>query len=163
MRHLLLVSAIALAACGQTAEERTADDARAVAEVRANQVPPPEQLQPEPILYPDIEENDLFGAGCSFVPAGGGLGAIAIAQEDKGYMKRDGEVLTFASDKGSAKQPLNSYRKYDGKLYGFTLDLATDTGEQEGGEIVNRPANLTVRDGRGRTVYEAPGTAQCNS
>ncbi len=163
MRHLLLASVFLLAGCGPTPEEQAAQDAQAVAEVRANQVPPPERVEPEPILYPDIEEHELFGAGCNFVPEGGGLGAIAIAQEDRGYMKRGGEVLTFAADKGSARQPLGSYRKYDGRLFGFTLELTGDAGEQEGIETVNIPANLTVRDGRGRTVFAAPGIAQCGS
>ena len=163
MRKLILMASAAVAACGPTPEDQSAADARAVAEVRANQTPPPEQLTPQPILYPDIEKNDLFGAGCNFVPEGGGLGAIALAQTDRGYMKRGGQVLTFAADKGSDRQPLGSWRKYDGKLYGFTLDLKSDTGKQEALETVNFPAHLTVRDGKGRTVYEANGTAQCGS
>jgi len=163
MRLLLVLSLMGLAACGPSPEEDAAQRARDVAEVRANQAPPPEQLMPEPILYPDIEENNLFGAGCNFVPEGGGMGAIALAQAGEGYMKRNGAVLTFAADKGSAQQPLGSWRKYDGKEYGFILDLDSEMGEQDGMETVNFPARLTVRDGRGDTVYESAGTAQCGS
>ena len=163
MRTSCLAALVILSACGPTAEEQSAADARAVAEVRANQAPPPEQLAPQPILYPDIEKNNLFGAGCNFVPEGGGIGAIALAQAEQGYMKRGGQMLTFAADKGSARQPLGSFRKYDGKLYGFTLDLSDKAGEQDGIETVNFPAHLTVRDGKGQTVYEAEGTAQCGS
>ena len=163
MRPVILLSIVMLTACGPSGQEEAAQNAQDVAEVRANQAPPPEQLQPQPILYPDIEENDLFGAGCNFAPQGGGMGAIAMAKEDVGYMKRNGQILTFASDKGSARQPLNSYRKYDGRNYGFTLELLSDEGEQDGIETVNFPARLIVRDGKNAVVYEAEGTAQCGS
>ena len=163
MRKPLILVALALSSCGPSAEEQARQDAADVAEVRANQIPPPEQLSPEPILYPDIEQNDLFGAGCNFVAEGGGMGAIALAKPDVGYMKRSGKLLTFAADKGSAQQPLGSWRKYDGKKYGFILDLESKTGEQAGIETVNFPARLTVRDGRGQKVYESVGTAQCGS
>ena len=157
MRVLLLCPVLLLAAaCGPTPEEKAAENARDVAAVLANQAPPPEVLKPEAITYPDIEKNDLFGAGCNFVPQGGGIGAIALAQSEKGYMKRGGEVLTFAADKGSARQPLNSYRKYSGRNYAFTLDVKTDSAakpKDAGAEVVDYPATLTVVDGKGRTLY----------
>ena len=163
MRLVLVLFLTGLAACSSSSEEDAAQRARDVAEVRANQTPPPEQLAPEPILYPDIEQNDLFGAGCNFVAEGAGMGAIALAQRDEGYMKRSGKILTFAADKGSTQQPLGSWRKYDGKEYGFVLDLENGSEEQAGIETVNVPARLTVRDGRGQTVFESRGTAQCGS
>ena len=166
MRLALLFSLVAIAACGPTPEQQAEEDARDVAAVIANQDPPPEVLQPEPINYPDIEKHDLFGAGCNFAPQGGGLGAIALAQAEKGYMKRGGELLTFAADKGSAEQPLNSYRKYTGLGYAFTLDIDQARSETPGGpdtEVTNYPARLTVVDGKGRTVYEAAGIAQCGA
>ena len=68
-----LLLALGLAACADepTEEERAA----AVAEVEAHQTPPPEQLEPGAIRYREIEEYDLYGAGCSFAPAGGGVAA----------------------------------------------------------------------------------------
>ncbi len=163
---LPMVVPIALGACGPTPVEQAAQDARDVAAVIANQEPPPEVLEPQPITYPDIERNDLFGAGCNFVAEGGGIGAIALAQAEEGYMKRGGEVLTFAADKGSAQQPLNSYRRYTGREYAFTLDIETEqaaAAKEADTEVVNYPARLTVIDGRDRTVYEASGIAQCGS
>ena len=70
-----LLLALGLAACADepTEEERAA----AVAEVEAHQTPPPEQLEPGAIRYREIEEYDLYGAGCSFAPAGGGVAAVA--------------------------------------------------------------------------------------
>ena len=75
-----LLLALGLAACADepTEEERAA----AVAEVEAHQTPPPEQLEPGAIRYREIEEYDLYGAGCSFAPAGGGVAAVALAKLD---------------------------------------------------------------------------------
>ena len=164
MRWIILVAALGIAGCDtKTAEEQAADDARDVAIVRANQEPPPEELEPQAILYPDIEEHDLFGAGCSFVPEGGGLGAIAIAMENEGYMKRGEAILKFAADLGSAELPYLARRKYDGLDYSFTLDLEDNDGEKSGMETVDYPARLAVKDGQDRVIYESDGMAQCGA
>ena len=165
MRLALPLLALALAACADepTPQQKAASDAADVAEVEANQEAPPEAMVPEPILYPDIEKYGLFGAGCNFLPEGAGLGAVALAQIDKGYMKRDGEVLTFAADKGSAQNPLMSWTKYDGKDYSMTLELSGGEGEQSGMETVDFDAELIVRDGKDRVVYQSEGIAQCGS
>lgn len=154
-----------LVGCGaeQTPAEKAAADAKAVAEVEANQAPPPEPFGPEPIRYPDIERNQLYGAGCSFAPDGGGLGALAMATVDEGYMKRDGEILRFAADKGSARNPLGSWRKYDGRRFSFTLELAPGAGKPSGMETTDFKADLTVRDGKQNVVYSAKGIAQCGA
>ncbi len=165
MRLAIPLLALLLAACADepTPQQKAAADAADVAEVEANQEAPPEAMAPEAIAYPDIEKYGLFGAGCNFLPEGAGLGAVALAQPDKGYMKRDGEVLTFAADKGSAQNPLKSWTKYDGKDYSFTLELADDDGRQSGMETVDFDAELVVRDGKDRVVYQSEGMAQCGS
>ncbi len=156
---------LVLAGCGdeRSAEERAAADARAVAEVEASQVPPPQAFSPQPILYPDIEKHRLYGAGCSFAPEGGGLGAVALAMADQGFMKRDGALMRFAADKGSAELPYLARSEYDGKVYSFTLDLDRESGERSGMETSDFDAALTVRDAKGRVVYDAPGIAQCGA
>lgn len=161
MRGAVLISMIFLAACSNepTEEERAA----AVAEVEANQEPPVEQLQPKPILYPDIEANDLYGAGCSFAPEGGGLGAIALAMADEGYMKRGEDVLRFAADKGSAELPYLARSKYVGSEYTFTLELDENSAERSGIETTDYPGALTVRDEQDRIVYRASGLVQCGA
>ena len=165
MRLALSFLALALAACADepSPEEKAAADAAAVAEVEANQEAPPEAMVPQPILYPDVEKYGLFGAGCNFLPQGAGMGAVALAQADKGYMKRDGEVLTFAADKGSPNNPLGSWTKYDGKDYSFTLELEPGEGEQTGMETVDFDGELVVRDGKDRVIYQSAGIAQCGS
>jgi hypothetical protein len=161
MRIAVLVVAVALAGCSKqpTEEERKA----AVAEVKSVQEAPPEDFGPQASLYPDIEKNDLYGAGCSFVPEGGGMGAVALAMADEGYMKRDGEIVRFAVDKGSKELPYLAHSQYDGKKYAFELVLKQTDGQAVGEETVNYAAALTVTDSKERVVYRADGTAQCGA
>ena len=161
MRLLLPVALLALAACSSEPDE--AERQAAVAEVEANQEAPVEILEPKPILYPDIEKYELYGAGCSFAPDGGGLGAVALAMADEGYMKRDEELLRFAADKGSDELPYLARRKYDGTDYSFTLDLDRDSGAISGEETSDYSGTLTVKDGKDRIVYQSTGIAQCGA
>ena len=76
MRCLAIVGVLALAACGrqhspQDQAVRDARDVAAVEEVNRNAIKP---LEPQPILYPDIEKSQLHGTGCAFA-AGDGLGS----------------------------------------------------------------------------------------
>lgn len=164
MRWIALALPFALLACDNPspAEEEAARQ-QAVDEVNANQKPPPEELVLDPIRYPDIEKHDLFGAGCSFVPDGGGLGAVAIGMADKGYMIRKGELLVLAADMGSAELPYLARRKYDGREYSFTLDLDEAGGEQSGYETTDYRGTLTVVDGEGNVLYRAQGLTQCGA
>ena len=164
MRWLVLGLAIAAAGCDtKTPEEVAAENARAVAEVEAHQKPPPEQIVPDKIGYREIEKFDLFGAGCNFAPDGGGLGAVAIAQSDRGYMVVDRELVRFAADKGSPELPYLARRKYDGMKHSFTLDLDPKSGEQSGMETTDYRGRLTVRDGQDNIVYDARGMVQCGA
>lgn len=166
MRHLVLVAALALAACGDgevTPEEQARIDDAKIAAVKAAQIIPPTPLSPDKILYPDIEQNNLYGAGCAFVPEGGGLGAIALTQADVGYMKIDDKIERFAADKGSATAPVGTFAKYDAGAYSLRLDLADEKGKRSGMETTDFNARLTVRNERDQIVYEAAGLAQCGS
>ncbi|TMM49848.1 hypothetical protein [Qipengyuania marisflavi] len=165
MRLAFAVLTLSLAACADEPDprEKAAADAAAVAEVKANQEAPPENLVPEAIVYADIEKAGLFGAGCNFVAAGAGTDAIVLAQADMGYMKRSDEIVAFAPDKGSANNPVGSWRKYDGKDNSLVLEINQQNGRQSGMETVDFAAELTVRDGKDRVVYHADGTAQCGA
>ncbi len=161
MRYAIAVVLLAFSGCSD--ETTQADRQLAVAEVEANQEPPVEVLTPLPIRYPHIEANDLYGAGCSFVPQGGGLGAIALAQANEGYMKRGEEILRFAADKGSRELPYMARRKYDGRDYSFTLELDESERERSGIETTDYPGILTVTDEKDRVVYRASGLVQCGA
>ena len=165
MRWLLIAPLALLAACddGPTAAEQQAQDERDVAAVEAAQTPPPLAINPQKILYSDIERANLFGAGCSFAPDGGGMGAIVLAKGEAGYMKLDGEIVRFAPDTGSVQLPLDAWSKYTGKENSFRLVLDEGDGEQSGMETVAFGAELTVRDERDQVVYQKRGVAQCGS
>lgn len=164
MRWIALALPLALLACDEPSPtEEEAERQQAVAEVKANQKPPPEELVLDPIRYPEIEKYDLFGAGCSFVPDGGGLGAVAIGMADKGYMIRKGELMVFAADMGSAELPYLARRKYDGREFSFSLDLDEAEGTQSGYETTDYRGTLTVRDGTNAVVYKANGLTQCGA
>lgn len=164
MRWVVLGLAIVAAGCDEpTPEEIAAENARAVAEVKANQKPPPEQIVPDKIGYREIEKFNLYGAGCNFAPDGGGMGAVAIAQGERGYMVYQGELMRFAADKGSPELPYQARRKYDGTKHSFTLDLDQKSGEQSGMETTDYRGTLAVRDGSDNVVYEAKGIVQCGA
>ena len=164
MRWITAGATLALAACGgmTPAEEEAAREA-AVAEVEANQKPPPEMLELDPIRFADIEKFDLFGAGCNFSPDGDASAPVALAQADAGYLIRRGELHKLASDKGSAEMPYMSHRKYDGLEYSFTLDFDEAKGRQSGYETMDYDGTLTVRDGSDNVLYTAEGLVQCGA
>ena len=161
MRVSIILLALTLTACSneQNEEERAA----AVAEVEANRVPPPEELQLEPIRYREIEKNELYGTGCSFAPDGGGMSAVALAMAETGHFLRGDKLITLAADKGSPELPYLARRKYDGAAYSMTLDLDEAEGEQSGEETSDYPATLTIRDASEQVVYHKSGIAQCGA
>lgn len=161
MRKALLLSLVILGACSD--EPTEAERQAAVAEVVQAQEAPPLAFGPQAIGYPDIEKNNLYGAGCSFVPDGGGLGAVALAMAEEGYMKRDGEIMRFAADKGSKELPYLAHGQYDGRDFAFSLTLRDVEGKEAGEEAINYPATLAVTDSKERVVYQAEGIAQCGA
>ena len=156
-RALTLVAVLAACSSEPTEEERAA----AVAEVEANQTPPAQPLELGAIRYREIEKHELYGAGCSFAPAGGGLAAVALVMPDTGHIIVDGEMLTLAADKGSAELPYLARSKYDGTAHSMELDLDQDAGEEVGAEVSDYPATLTIRNARDQIVYNQSGIAQC--
>ena len=165
MRWIALGMVALLAACGPSPREKAEADKRAVAEVKANQEPPPEILVPEPITFADVEKADLFGAGCNFLPRSldkGGI-ALVIAQADEAYFKRDGEIVRLASDAGSKELPYLAHAKYDGLTHSISLELDEEGGKQSGDETIDYPSTLTIRDAQGRPVFTENGTTQCGA
>ena len=161
MRVSIVLLALTLMACSNEPNEE--ERAAAVAEVEANRVPPPEELQLEPIRYREIEKNELYGTGCSFAPDGGGMSAVALAMAETGHFLRGDKLITLAADKGSPELPYLARRKYDGAAYSMTLDLDEAEGEQSGEETSDYPATLTIRDASEQVVYRKSGIAQCGA
>ena len=157
--------ALMMAACAEdkpTAEEQERMDQADIAAVNAAQVPPPSPVEPERIGMNDIERYDMYGAGCAFAP-GTGIASIALLQEKRGFMKIDGAIVPFAPDAGSGDLPLGAKGKYTGGAWSFVLDLASEEGKRAGGETINYPARLVLRNERDQIVYQSNGTAQCGT
>jgi len=162
---LIVLAALAVSSCGgdePSPSEKARMDEADIAAVKAAQVPPPAPVEPDSIGMPDIEKYDMFGAGCSFAP-GKSIGAIALLQEKRAFMKLDDAVVVFAPDAGSGDLPLGTKGKYTANAWSFVLDLASEEGHQSGSETVDYPARLVLRNDHDQIVYQNSGTAQCGS
>ena len=151
-----------LAACSNdpTAAEKKAADDRAISQVEAvqSQRPPPRMLEPEPILFGDIQRFNLFGAGCAFAPEGS-MGAVLLTREKVAYLKLQDRMVRFASDPGSAKLPLGTVSRYVGKE--FAASLTRTDGKNA--EAVRFPGHLTITNPFDQVVYDGDGLIQCGA
>jgi hypothetical protein len=165
-RAVVVAAVLALVGCGHepTAEEKRAAEERAIAQVEAvqKQKPPPRMIAPQPILYPDIEQHNLFEIGCAFAP-GDSMGAVMLAREQDAYMKIGGRMVRFASDPGSPRMPLGTWSRYAGREMALALTKAAGEGEVSGSESVRWRGHLTVTDAFEQVVYAADGLVQCGS
>ena len=149
MRLRILMISLALAGCGS--------QEAAVEEVAAG---PPE---PEKLLYQDIENADIVGASCGFAPTGGGVGAIAIAMRDGGYMKIEGVLHKLAPmiENMELGPPEMKYVGDDYAL-GLTFDAESERSHGEGaGREYDAELLITATDGT--KIYEGPGLVQCGA
>ncbi|TCD05147.1 hypothetical protein EYB45_06500 [Erythrobacteraceae bacterium CFH 75059] len=153
-----------MAACSGASppQEQDAEDERAIAAVRDAQRPPPEPLDLQPITFADIEREDLFGAGCVFMPDGS-TRTLALAQVDRGALKLDGRVVRFAPDAGSSEHPYGTRARYTGPAHSFRLTIASDAGRQSGYETTDYPGELEVRDRYDRVLMQMAGRVQCGA
>lgn len=156
----LLVPLLALAACSKGPSQ--SDDA-AVAQVEAAQKEraPSREIAPQPILFFDITKNKLTGAGCNFVADGGGMGAVLLAQADRGVIKLDDQMVILAADKGSAAMPQHSWSHYVGRDYALTLTRVEGSKSVQNGVVESFTGQLVISDAQTRPVYAAKGTVQC--
>ncbi|MCY1671559.1 hypothetical protein OVA07_11125 [Novosphingobium sp. SL115] len=159
--HMLpsALAALGLAACS----EKEPTDAEAIAAVNAAQdgKPPVKPLDPQTIHYPDIKQHKLHGTGCAFVAKGGGLGAVLLAQDGRGIVKLNGEVIILAPDTGSAKMPKGSWSRYTGKAFALTLTASGPITAAGGAEEFD--GKVVITDAFERPVYESAGHAQCKT
>ena len=153
---------ILVAGCGEkkSAAEKRAEDDRAIAQVNAAQAvkPPPKPIDPQPILFGDIQKFDLFGAGCALAP-GDSMGAVLLTRDKVAYLLIDDRPLRFASDPGSAKLPLDTYSRYVGKEMALSLTRATGAAD----EATRWAGHLVVTDPLDQVIYEADGQVQCGA
>lgn len=166
MRANLVVAAgaVLLAGCAdkeKTAAQREVDTERAIAEVEAAQTPPPDVVTPERITPEERVKYKLSDSGCAFAVTNPEVGAQAIMQMNVGYMKFDGDLERFAPDAGAGGGPAGTSTKYDGGTHALLVKFDTANARNEGGEGTSIPTQITLQDGRKRTVYVAEGTSLC--
>lgn len=166
MRGILAIGIVALlAGCAsdkRTDAQRDADDERAIAEVEAAQTPPPDVVSPERITAEERERYGLSDGGCSFAVNNPELGAQAILLMNVGYMKFGGTMERFAPDSGSGGGPAGTSTKYDGGSHGLVVRFDTAAANKTAPDMMNVPTQITLQDGRGRSVYVADGTSLCS-
>lgn len=165
MRWTMVIALLALAACRQehSPQDQAVRDAHAVAAVEEVNRSAVKQIEPQLILYPDIEANQLQGPGCAFSPESG-LGTILLTRADgRSYMKLADKVVLFSADAGSAKLPLGARSRYLGA--GLVLEFAINTlGQGEPGRAqATYSGRLTVHDQERNMVYDKPGAVQCGT
>lgn len=165
---VILLAGLATASCGDAISDvERADEDRAVVETvrSANDTAPPLiEVVPEPILYPDIEANDLFGLACSYAP-GTSMGARVIAREVDAYVKIDDNLLRFAADPGSRELPAGTRSLYNGREYSMRLEIdAEQAGEEvgEGGGALYE-GTVWLRDRWDRVIYQGTGAVNCGA
>ena len=153
---------ILVAGCGEkkSAAEKRAEDNRAIAQVNAAQEikPPPKPIDPQPILFGDIQKFNLFGAGCAFAP-GDSMGAVLLTSDKVAYLLLNGRPVRFASDPGSTKLPLGTFSRYVGKELALSLTRLGDGT----GEATRWAGHVVVTDPYDQVVYQADGQVQCGA
>lgn len=159
-RAAIVLPLVLLAACHKAAQQ--SDDA-AIAQVEAAQKEraPAREISPQVIDFFDISKGKLTGSGCNFVPDNGGMGAVLLAQEDRGIIKLDGQIVVLAADKGSAKLPQRGWSHYTGREWALTLTRIDDGKAKAMGVIDSFDGQLVISDADSRPVYTAKGNVQC--
>jgi len=167
MRFPACLALLFLAGCGESAPQLSDAEAIAAVEAANHTLPQLREVLPEPILYPDIEANDIYGVSCSYAP-GTSLGARAIARPLDAFMKIDGDMVRFAADPGARELPLGTHSLYTGRSYSLHLRMLDEgegggEGEQSQSETTLYEGTITLRDAHGRVVYSGTGTASCGN
>jgi hypothetical protein len=167
LRIPVLAAVLVCAACDAelSPEEKQAQAERDIAMVEAanNALPPLRPVTPDPILYPDMEQHDLYGQACNYAP-GTSLGTRVIAREGDAFVKIDGDVIRLAADPGSRELPAQSRSLYDGREYSLRLAIEGE-GEPAAANsgVSEYQGTVSLRDRWGRVVYDGVGLAQCGA
>lgn len=145
MRRSVLGVVLLLAACGK------------------NEPPPPplSAVQPEEIDYLVIKTEKLYGAGCNFVADGGGIAALAMAQEKEAIIKLKGKIVRIPADKNSQILPETARTRYVGPENILILAPLPDAKPIENGVVQTLATSLTITDPIGRIQFFAKGQVQC--
>jgi hypothetical protein len=123
--------------------------------------PPLPQLVLQPILYPDIAQNKLYGPSCNFVPSDGGMGAVFLAQPTQAFIKIDDHVVPIPLAANAGPLPQGAHTRYAGPLYAATLVPVPGGKHTMIGAVPVFAGHLTITDAKAQVVYDATGDTQC--
>ena len=128
-----------------------------------NSAAPPQmpQLVLQPILYPDMTQNKLYGPACNFVASNGGMGAVFLARPNQAVIKIDDHIVVIPLAEAAGSLPQGAHTHYAGPLYAATLVPVAGGKHGMMGAIAVFGAQLTITDAKGQKVYEARGDTQC--
>lgn len=141
MRTLAVLLLLALPACGEADEP----------EVRGP------TLTPQPIGYPDIEANGLYGASCAYA-SGTSMAPIVIAFPEEAVMKIGGQIHRFRFDAESEGAGTGQDSRYLAGNRVLLLTVEGDATQQE-----NLTGSVRVLDDAGAEIFATAGTVQCGS
>ena len=119
------------------------------------------QLALQPISYFDVTQHKLYGSGCNFVPAGGGMGALFMAMETRGLIKVDDHLVDMPTAPDAAALPNGAHTHYAAPLYAASLTPLAGGRHKHLGVVSVFDAHLVISDARGQSVYAADGEVQC--
>ena len=155
---------LALAGCAQAENEPVSNerDEEAIAEVERMSRPPTLAIAPQQITFQDIEEGNLFGAGCAaMVP--GIEEPVFLAQEKFGWLKLDNQIVRLSSDRSSDPLPYETWTKYIGQENWVTLERDSAREKQSGTETMRAPGEIVIYDFADRVVFRASATLECGA
>ncbi|MCW1986177.1 UNVERIFIED_ORG: hypothetical protein M2348_001927 [Sphingomonas sp. R1F5B] len=161
MRSIVLALPLVLLAACHKAPQQSDDAAIAQVEAAQKERAPAQEISPQVIDFFDITKGKLTGSGCNFVPDNGGMGAVLLAQEDRGLIKIKDQIVVLAADKGSAKLPQHGWSHYTGREWALTLTRIDDGKAKTMGVIDSFDGQLVISDADSRPVYTAKGNVQC--
>lgn len=161
MRWMAFVAVLALAGCKQqhSPQDQAVRDAHAVAAVEQVNRSAIKPLEPQIIMFPDIENNHLDGPGCEFAE-GNSIGAVLLSRKDRAYMKLADKVEEFTADAGSAELLGGARAKYRGN--DLVLQFSIDSAHKSAAGHPTYPGHLTAQDLDGNVVLDQTGTVQCD-
>ena len=162
MKYLAAVALLTLFGCSEEPRSDPAADAEAVAKAERMSAPPRIMLDPQPITFADIEENDLFGAGCSAIVEGAD-DPVFYGQDKKGWIKLEGQIVELTADKSSPELPYMAWEKYIGLENWLTIKREGGSETQTGEEVTSAPGQIVIHDYKDRVVFRSAASIECGA
>lgn len=147
-----------LAGCGQGGNSSPGQDASSPAASAATAA----RLEIQPITPAISEQNELGGAGCTFLAAGASdeNWAVVTRDDNKAWFMTGGALVALHGPGNPDASTKPALDRYDSELY--SLRIARGPGAQSSsGETDQQEASVSILDKAGKELYQAKGTLTC--